>query len=87
MFAAVCLRETELSAERLHTRMNRNDEPALLTVPEFSRRAGISRWKTYDLVKKKMLPAVSVGETIMIPAMTVEGLVAKALENVTKTED
>lgn len=62
--------------------MNRSDEPALLTVPEFSRRAGISRWKTYYLVKKKMLPAVSVGETIMIPAITVDELVAQARKNV-----
>jgi hypothetical protein len=57
-------------------------QTVFISVPAWASRAGVSRWKAYDLVKKHLIPHVILGGIILIPASTIDKLVERAFENV-----
>jgi len=52
--------------------------PVLLTIPQVSRRLGICRNSTYNLVGSGQLEAVHIGRSVRVPVDAVADFVARA---------
>lgn len=53
--------------------------PALLTVPEACTYLRISRNTAYELIARGQLPAIRLGRKILIPRLTLEAWVERAV--------
>lgn len=53
-------------------------ERVTYTVPEAARRLGVGRNAAYSAVKRGELPAVKIGDRVLIPRVALEAWLAKA---------
>jgi excisionase family DNA binding protein len=51
-----------------------------MDIPEFAEQLGISRNAAYEAVKRGEIPAIKIGRRFLIPADTVDRLLAEAAE-------
>ena len=59
------------------TQLKRAEAPALLTTKEASDALRISRWKLYDLIRRRKLETVKIGRRTLVPADALARLVSQ----------
>jgi excisionase family DNA binding protein len=56
------------------------EAPTLLTIKEASEALRISRWKLYDLIRRRKIDTVKIGRRTLVPADTLVSLISQLRE-------
>ncbi|WP_411112932.1 helix-turn-helix domain-containing protein [Streptomyces sp. 029-5] len=51
------------------------DDSALLTVREAARKLRISKWKLYDLIRRRLLQTIQIGRRRLVPVEAIDAYI------------